>query len=508
MPARRRTITVEQGQATPSMAKQHNKDPFNDLPTSHLLHSLFNRSVSQPGIRALILLVTLVSLYAIYGSFNFYRDPLSIFFSEEHGYDRFYSARRQAEADEFLDAAKANPDLIRSHLGKAGKSPEICATFITVGRDVEEEQYVDSAIGSFFANMSKAEREAVHLKIFFADVPNPGTQHKSYPSLTLAGVADESYTYKTTLPNKIKEFTIKNLVEFASNHQNPHALEKKSLHDYAYAINRCLQTTDAPYIVMFEDDILLADGWASRTLLNLRRIEDMMKDPKRRKPERGLVDPGRPNSWLYLRLFNQERSFGWAGGAGFTGNNVHIISLAVSIPLFFILLIARRTLPRRLSRHIDGWVVFIVCGISVPLFLWLFYASGKASLIGAPAGVHEEFFGCCSQALVYNRQHAQALSDFYMGKMMHEEGGRGDMLSREFAWNWGLARFSAYPVVAQHLGVVSASGTDSEETKRIWSMDFESLRSHRLADEHTRMVGELFGQEAANSMGTMWSRNG
>ena len=480
---------------------KHQADPFSDTPTSHLLQSLFHRSASQPGIRALILLITLVSFYAIYGSFNFYRDPLSIFFSEEHGYDRFYSATRQAEADEFLDAAKANPDNVRATMGKAGKDPKICATFITVGRDIEEEQYVDSAVGSLLVNMSRAEREDTHLKIFFADVPNPGTQHRSYPSLTLAGVADEAYTYKMTLPNNIKEFTIKNLVEFASNHQNPHALEKKSLHDYAYALNRCLQTTNAPYIAMFEDDVLLADGWAARTLLNLRKIEDMMKDPMRRKPEKGLIEPGRPNNWLYLRLFNQERSFGWAGGAGFTGNNVHIISFAISVPLLIILLISRRyILPRRLSRHVDGWVLFIVCGISVPLFLWLFYASGKASLVGSPPGVHEEFWGCCSQALVYNRQHAQALSDFLMGKMMHEEGGRIDLLSKEFAFNWGLSRLSAYPMVAQHLGLVSASDTDSDETKRIWSMDFESFKPWRVAEAHAAMVGEFYGEDAMKSM--------
>ncbi|KAL9060434.1 MAG: hypothetical protein Q9162_000607 [Coniocarpon cinnabarinum] len=487
---------------------RQSSDPYNDLSTTRLLHSLFNRSISQPGIRALILLITLVSLYTIYGSFNFYRDPLSIFFSEEHGYDRFYSARRALEADEFMDAAKANPDIIQKHLGRSGKNPAICATFITVGRDMEEEQYVDTAIGSMLANMSSAERELIHLKIFFADVPNPGTQHRSYPSLVMSGVADEVYTYKTSLPQNIKEPVMKNLVEFASNHHNPHALEKKSMHDYSHSINQCLHTTNAPYIAIFEDDIILADGWAARTLTNLRRIEEMMQDPMRRNPERGRVDAGRPNSWLYLRLFNQERSFGWAGGAGFRSNNVHIISLAISAPLFIILLVARRFLPRRLGRHLDGWVLFIVCGVSVPLFLWLFYASGKASLIGSPPGVHEEFFGCCSQALVYNRQHAQPLADDLIGRMFHEEGGRGDMITREFAWNRGLSRISAYPMVAQHIGEVTSADTDSEETKKIWSMEFESYSANKLAREHENMVGDLFGEDAVKQMYNMWSDSG
>ena len=481
------------------MSSKRNDDIYGDVPTSYLLRSLFHRSINQPGVRALILLISLVTLYTIYGSFNFYRDPLSVFFSEEHGYDRFYSAQRQAEADEFINAATANPDLVRTVVGKSGRTPSMCATFITVGRTTEKkEQFVDSAVGSFLANMSRAEREDIHLKIFFADVPNPGQQHHSYASLTTAEVADETYTYKTTLPNKIKEFTIKNLVEFASNHQNPRALEKKNLYDYAHALSRCIQTTNAQYIAILEDDVLLADGWAARTLINLKTVEAMMRDPMRRKPERGYIEPGRPNSWLYLRMFNQERSFGWAGGDGFWSNNVHKISFAISIPLCIILLVSRRyVLPRRLAKHIDGWVIFLVCGVSVPLFLWLFYASGKASLLGSPPGVHEEFFGCCGQALVYNRAHAQALADYMTSKMVHDEGGSVEHAAEEFAWNWGLARLSGYPMVAQHL---SLTEKDEKDHERIWSMEFESQKPWRLADDHVSMVGAMYGEDAMKRM--------
>ncbi|RWA04307.1 hypothetical protein EKO27_g10799 [Xylaria grammica] len=55
----------------------------------------------QPGVRALALLLALVTVYVTYGYFHFYRDPLSIFFSEQHGFDRFYSATREAEAAAF-----------------------------------------------------------------------------------------------------------------------------------------------------------------------------------------------------------------------------------------------------------------------------------------------------------------------------------------------------------------------------------------------------------------------
>ncbi|KAI1776823.1 hypothetical protein F4818DRAFT_411910 [Hypoxylon cercidicola] len=457
-------------------------------------------ALSQPGIRALLLLVTLVSLYAIYGCLYFYRDPLSIFFSEEHGFDRFYSATRQAEADEFIDAALANPVSIQQQLGMAGTHPQICAVFVTVGRDMEGRQYLDSAVGSFLANMSRAERETTHLKIFFADVPDPNSQHKSYAKFLEAGIADEIVSYPSTLPSQNKDRKIKELMEFAKDRQNKHALERKTVYDYAYALDRCVKTTEAPYIALLEGDILLADGWAARTLINLKTIETMMQDPRRRNPERGRVEPGVSNTWLYLRLFNQERSFGWSGGTGFRSNNIHIISIAVSIPLFVVLLLVRRQLPRHLSRHIDRWTLLVVCGVAVPLFIWLFYASGKASLIGSPAGVREEFFGCCNQALVYNRAHAGALAEYMMKASERESPGRSDMLPKQFAWDHGLARVSAYPMLAQHSGRVSAIDTSNDEAKRVWSMAFEDLKPYKLAREHVRDVRTLFGDDAVQQM--------
>ncbi|KAL7627875.1 hypothetical protein AAE478_002070 [Parahypoxylon ruwenzoriense] len=457
-------------------------------------------ALGQPGVRALLLLATLVSLYVVYGSLYFYRDPLSIFFSGEHGFDRFYSATRQAEADDFFDAAMADPHSAQQRLGKVGTDPQICAVFITVGRDMEGRQYIDSAVGSFLANISRAEREALHLKLFFADVPDPNAQHKSYAKMVAAGITDEIFTYNSTLPSEDKDRKIQELIEFAKDRHDKHPLERKTVYDYAYALDRCVQTTNAPYIALFEGDILLADGWAARTLKNLRKIEEMMKDPRRRNPEKGYIEPGVPNTWLYLRLFNQERSFGWSGGTGFRSNNIHIISVAVGIPLLLVLLLARRQHPRYLARHLDVWTLLVICGVAVPLFIWLFYASGKASLIGSRPGVREEFFGCCNQALVYNRAHSKTLSDFMMSASKNRSPGRSDMLPKEFAWNHGLARVSAYPMLAQHAGRVSAIDTSNDEAKRVWSMAFEDLKPWKLAADHVKDVRELFGEEAVEQM--------
>lgn len=459
----------------------------------------------QPGFRTLVALLSILVFYATYGYFYFYRDPLSIFFSEKHGFDRFYSATRQAEADAFLDALRINPTQFRSRIAKAGPRPEMCAIFVTVARDMEGRQYIETAVGSSLANMSRAEREAIRIKVFFADVPSPKMRHQSYVRLAADNIVDDMVTYSGSLPDEDKDKQMALLESWSRDRDNKNMIERKTVYDYAYALRQCVQTSEAPYIALFEDDILLADGWAAQTLKNLRTVEKMMKDSRRHDPARGRIEPGRPNSWLYLRMFNQERSSGWGGGYGFRSNNAHIISLAVAIPVLVITLAARRFfLPRSLARHLDGWVLLITCGVAVPLFVWLFFASGKASLLGSSPGVYEEWFGCCSQALVFNRKHAQALSDFLMAATTKSgRAGRGDMLPKDFAWEHGLARLSAYPMLAQHLGRISATGTTSVEAGRIWSMAFENLKAHRLADDHMRNVEELFGIEAAWEMREM-----
>ncbi|KAI0205075.1 hypothetical protein F4808DRAFT_272345 [Astrocystis sublimbata] len=464
---------------------------------------------SQAGFRSLVLLVAIITLYVTYGHFCFYRDPLSIFFSEKHGYRRFYSATRQAEADSFLDGLEADPDAVHAKLGKAGPEPEMCAIFTTVGREMQGRQYIETAVGSFLANLSRVERERIHLKIFFADEPEP-EKHPSYPRLVAADVADEIMTYRSTLLAFERESKLDLLKAWHRDRRYKSVVERKTLYDYAYALHRCADNTTAPYIALFEDDILLADGWAVRTLNNLLTLDKTMMIRKRQhrqnpgpvEPGPGHIGPGVPLDWLYMRLFNQERSSGWAGGYGFRSNNAHVISLLVGLPLLAVISLARRfCLPRHIGRHIDGWVAFVVCGIAVPLFVWLFFASGKASLLPTSPGIHEEWFGCCSQALVFNRRYAQQLSNFLINDALKfGKPGRGDMLPKQFAWDQGLARVSAYPMMAQHLGRISATHTTSEEANKIWSMAFENLKAHKLAREHYRDIAELFGPDEADEM--------
>ncbi|KAG8414451.1 hypothetical protein J3459_014751, partial [Metarhizium acridum] len=178
---------------------------------------------------------------------------------------------------------------------------------------------------------------------------------------------------------------------------------------------------------MFEDDILLAQGWLVRTLIGLQQIS------------------GDSTSWLYMRLFNQERSTGWEN-RHIGGNHEHWIiigiGLFVSVPAW---LLYRRC--RWTRTIIDPVTIFLLVAIVNPALVILFFQSGKATMLPPSPGVFNEPFGCCSQAMVFPRQQVPLLIEF----LQRRQKGQIDLLLNDLAVESGLARYALYPVQAQHI---------------------------------------------------------
>ena len=441
--------------------------------------------VTSPALIALLIYLLVLTVTWEYGRRHFLRDPLSIFFNEKRGYEPLYGAQRRHEAEDFIQDAQSlqrnphAPDVVGNET-----EARICASFITIGRQIRE-QYLRDALGSFLADLTPAERETVHLKVLFAD-PDPARQHPLYKEGWLHSLVDESYTYFTAGLSQ-------NDQNYATSLAQIQLLNAKTIFDYSLALSHCLETTSAPYIAIFEDDILFARGWLAQTLLALQEGELMMADPRRRDPEPTRIENGRSNQFLYLRLFNQERSMGWGGRRGFFSNNAHWITLGIDLPLYLLMRRLRRS-PHAARTHIDGWFVAVICGLAVPTFVWLFFAAGKASLVPPKPGVREEFFGCCSQALVFKREWVPNLIAFLREQSNANSEGRCDMLTRDFAYVWGLARLSGYPMVVQHVGLKSASHTTARDAQAVTSMAFEYLNDLELKGRHIKMLSKLFGE--------------
>jgi hypothetical protein len=272
--------------------------------------------------------------------------------------------------------------------------------------------------------LSPQERADVYVGVMFANTDPE--EHPSWHNRQLRYLVDEAYSYNVTKENHA----------MLQDWEVSHDFGKKGIFDYTYSLEHCLTATDAPWIAMIEDDVIFAEGWLSYTLNNLANLDKRLGSTT-----------SDAQDWLYLRLFNQERSTGWASKS-IGGNNEHIITIAIAIPLIALVCILRRCYPRT-HRILSNWTLAAVCCIILPAFIVLFFQAGKASMLPPRPGVRAEAFGCCSQGLVFSREKALFLLD----RLREQESGQVDLILNGIAWQEGLLRYAQYPVMMQHIGM-------------------------------------------------------
>lgn len=259
--------------------------------------------------------------------------------------------------------------------------------------------------------------------------------------------------------------------------------------DYSLILERCLDQTDAPYIAIFEDDTLAARGWVAPTLLALRSADGFISSKSL------LFSKTSSKDWLDVRLFNQERSTGWASRS-IGGNHEFYIVFALDT-LFIGMYFLFRRRSAILQRYTDIWSLIVLCLVALPAIIILFFQSGKASLLPPRPGLHLENFGCCSQALIFNRRQVPGLIGHLRNSLDAQSKGvedvQYDMRTRDYAFAQGLERLALYPMQVQHIGTHSAAGSASAEARAVWSVAFEDLSPGVLARKHDRAVEELYG---------------
>ncbi|KAL7766580.1 hypothetical protein ACKLNR_004496 [Fusarium oxysporum f. sp. zingiberi] len=228
-----------------------------------------------------------------YGQTHFYRDPGSVFFDKARAYETRYSEHRKAQVEKLINSY---PELKKPALGKARNGNKLlCVALSSVKR---ETQYLPTTIGSMVHSLVKEERDDLHISVLIAETDprrHPGWNHQ-----WLNRAADDIFTYD------LNDTQTKHLNDLEQNGR----YQEKGVFDYTYALERCY-ATGALFVGMFEDDIILAEGWFMRFLQGLSQISDS-------------------GNWLFMRLFNQERSTGWSSRE-IGGNNEFLIILGIDI---------------------------------------------------------------------------------------------------------------------------------------------------------------------------------
>lgn len=388
-----------------------------------------------------------------YAKTHFYRDPGSAFFDRTRAYEQRYSQFRKAEVQQFIDSYGGLAHDDSSAPGGASSNATLCVAFSSVRR--QHAQYLETTIGSMLHGLTPNERSSLWISILIAQT-DPEI-HPAWHSTWLHSAVDELYTYNISAKERTRLLSLEESGAYA----------EKGVFDYTYAMERCYES-GAPYVGMFEDDILMADGWLVRTLLGLTGLPPA-------------------SEWLFMRLFNQERSTGYSN-TYIGGNNEHWITLGAGIVISAVAAFARRRWWW-VRKNIDMESVGVLVLLLIPAFVILFFQSGKASLFPPTPGVFDQPYGCCSQAMIFPRMQMPKIIDYIRSK----KEGQVDLFLDELAIEADLKRFALYPVQAQHIGLDSARMTLEKEAQAIWSMAFEDLNPMSLRREHGQMVKEYYG---------------
>jgi hypothetical protein len=243
-----------------------------------------------------------------------------------------------------------------------------------------------------------------------------------------------------------------------------------------YLLDRCL-TSNAPFIGVFEDDIIFADGWMLKTLNALLELNPTL-------PEQHLVESNSSMlSWLYIRLFFTETSLGWED-TDFTYRNMPLIFVA-AISLGFLFFYTVRRISG-LQTWLDYGTIAVLCLVTIPAFTGLYFMIGKYSVHPLQGLVLMDEHGCCTQGLIFPRQNVPQL----MAYLEQERSGQTDAMIEDFATKAGLRRYALAPQQLQHIGLRSSRDNLEINTQSTWAFWFEENDPKELRREHDRLLAD------------------
>lgn len=229
-------------------------------------------------------------------------------------------------------------------------------------------------------------------------------------------------------------------------------------------LNQCLEHTNAPFVSIFEDDVIFADGWLSKTV-------------------KGLAELRRSTTWLYLRLFYTETSLRWRTDQDFWFRHLWLTIAAIAA-LSTLLSIILRHFHKPLRSILTNQTIAAMAVVTMPAFTILYFMVGKYNVLPLSGVERMDKYGCCTQALVFPRAQVPDLVAY----LARRESGQTDTIIEEYADEVGLKRYALAPQVVQHVGLVSSRDNLEMNTKSTWAFWFEASDAEQLRAEHQELA--------------------
>ncbi|KAF1814446.1 hypothetical protein P152DRAFT_456702 [Eremomyces bilateralis CBS 781.70] len=239
------------------------------LSPSHRYHALSSRADRWiVHLRASPILSGVTVFFAIYFLAIIvvrqasYRDPTSVFFDPNHGYDQRYSTVRLEQANAFIETAPKDLSEYAPKFNTTNPDGTLCVGIPSVAR--EGARYFRSTVGSILDGLSHEERSKIYLMVLIAHT-DP-SDHPAYAETWLHELPDKVLLYSDYLYGE----SIQHVREL----EKEKAYEQKALLDYTYLLKQCM-SQGMPYILMLEDDVVAVDGWYQKTIAAIETAEIM-----------------------------------------------------------------------------------------------------------------------------------------------------------------------------------------------------------------------------------------
>jgi hypothetical protein len=233
--------------------------------------------------------------------------------------------------------------------------------------------------------------------------------------------------------------------------------------------------TTAPYIAIFEDDIIFADGWMARLVKALAQL-------KRETPSPASFETDPKGSWLYLRLFHTETSLMWENDDALYAYIPVVFAFVIALTYFALVVLRSRFTAWR--PHLDNGTIAVLCIVTVPLYTALVYMMGKWTLLHPQGPTLLNKHGCCTQALVFPRQQIPPM----IAWMRMKKHGQTDSMIEEYADINGLDRYALFPQAVQHVGLQSSRDNLAINSQSTWAFHFEANEPTKLGKEHDQSI--------------------
>lgn len=355
------------------------------------------------------------------------------------------SALSDLQPERLLNPEGEVQGLPRAPAGPLPRNVTLCVGIRSVPRSGSGRQYLPSTIAGLLRGLSAEQRREIYIVV--ANGAVPAREHH-------AAFAVESFIDEMVVANEAQQ-RLKKQVKFVEDQRLDLFLPKLvptdgalGRMDWIMAAEACLNRTNAPYLLLMEDDVFAYRYW-------YHYLTDY-------------AFPKLGHNWFRVDLFFIDSWNGWD-----TDEAIYLIVACVLAALLVTALLLRRCghYEPRIHPLALLYNFLVLASVFAAIFATPWWLNKMNVMPDRPWGLNP-ITGkiCCAQAYLFNRQHFPALLETALDWGKYRQV---DRMVNNFTRGWEKnPSFYAFPSIFQHFGV--ATTVEFHDGKTKLSTNFEN----------------------------------